>query len=275
MMVKDQAYIDENFVLVHEPASFQFKRVYGAHTFNHLLRPMADRFLFMSSTILNKDGFCHDLGIEPNEAAFISLKSEFQVNNRPVYYLPSAKMNAKWNTPENDIGRTQMLTALTSILDMHKTETGIVHTGNFQIAQWLVKNLDKKISHKIFHHNPNLQEDRNAVIQSFIEETKPCILISPSSTEGLDLKEELGRFAIFVKVPFLSLADHWVKRRMELSTEWYQRQALVSIIQGGGRVVRSKDDWGKVYILDACWGMLYKNTFNQIPSWWRDAYTVI
>jgi len=37
----DPEYIDEHFVLVHEPISFQFKRLYGAYTFNKLLRPMA------------------------------------------------------------------------------------------------------------------------------------------------------------------------------------------------------------------------------------------
>ena len=68
------------------------------------------------------------------------------------------------------------------------------------------------------------------------------VLISPSLTEGLDLKEDLGRFSIFVKVPYPFLGDEWVKRRLELSDEWYQRQAFQNIVQGGGRVVRTPDD---------------------------------
>ncbi len=139
----------------------------------------------------------------------------------------------------------------------------------------MVENLDGRVEHHIYHHNPESGDNRNDVIEAFTNDVKPRILISPSSTEGLDLKEDLGRFAVFVKVPFGNLGDQWIKRRMELSTEWYQRQALINIIQGGGRVVRSKDDWGKVYILDASFGYLFKMTCHQIPKWWREAYQTL
>jgi ATP-dependent DNA helicase DinG len=279
MSTRDPNYIDEHFVLVHEPIAFQFKRLYGAYTFNRLIKPMADKFLFMSSTILNKDGFCKDLGIDPKETAFLSLDSDFPPENRPVYYIPTSKMNAKWSNPENEQGRTQMLNAFEHVLKIHKDDTGIIHTGNFAIAKWIVENYTgleyDVLSHKIYHHNPDSGDDRNSIIEAFQNETKPSILISPSSTEGLDLKEDLARFAIFVKCPFANLSDQWIKKRMELSSEWYQRQALINIIQGGGRIVRSKDDWGKVYILDASFGYLYKSTFQMIPKWWRDAYQII
>lgn len=275
MASRDPTYIDENFVLVHEPISFQFKRLYGSYTFNRLVKPMANKFLFMSSTILNKDGFCKDLGIDPTETAFLSLDSDFPKENRPVYYIPTTKMNAKWKLPENSVGRSVMLKAIKSALEIHKDDTGIIHTGNFEIAKWLVENLDGRIPHQIYHHNPESGDDRNSIIEAFTTDVKPRILISPSSTEGLDLKEDLGRFAIFVKIPFLNLGDSWVKKRMEISNEWYQRQALINIIQGGGRVVRSKDDWGKVYILDSSWSYLYKMTHHQIPRWWREAYETL
>lgn len=275
MTARDPVYIDSNFVLVHEPISFQFKRLYGSYTFNKLVKPMANKFLFMSSTILNKDGFCKDLGIDPQETAFLSLDSDFPPENRPVYYIPATKMNAKWKLPENSVGRSEMLKSLKSALHIHREDTGIIHTGNFEIAKWLVENLDGKIPHHIYHHNPESGDDRNSIIEAFTNDVKPRILISPSSTEGLDLKEDLGRFAIFVKVPFGNLGDQWIKRRMELSLEWYQRQALITIIQGGGRIVRSKDDWGKVYILDASFGYLYKMTFQMIPRWWREAYQTL
>jgi len=115
-------------------------------------------------------------------------------------------------------------------------------------------------------------DDRGAVIRQFTGITKPSILISPSITEGLDLVDDLARFAIFAKVPFGYMGDQWIKRRMQMSNEWYQRRAVISIIQGGGRVVRSKEDWGVVYILDESWGFLYNQTRNRIPQWWKDAY---
>ncbi len=276
MASRDPKSVNDNFVLVHEPLAFQFKRLYGAYTFSRLIKPSADRFLFMSSTILNYKAFCKDLGIDPSEAAFLSLESDFPVENRPVYYVPTMKMNTSWNEPQNAKQRANLINGLVQVLRGHKDDSGVIHTGNFKIAEWLVREFHNQgIPHEIYHHNPDSGDDRNSVIEAFTTATKPRILISPSSTEGLDLKEDLGRFAIFVKVPFGNLGDQWIKRRMELSMEWYQRQALINIIQGGGRVVRSKDDWGQVYILDGSFAYLYKQTFNQIPKWWRDAYKMV
>jgi Rad3-related DNA helicase len=276
MLARKPEEVEQNFVLVHEPLTFQFKRLYGAYTFHRLVKPMANKFLFMSSTILNQRGFCKDLGIPLEESAFLSLDSDFPVDNRPVYYIPTMKMNAGWNAPELSKERREMADGIVKIVESYEDQTGVIHTGNFKIAEWLVRELkNAKVPHNIHHHNPDSGNDRNDVIEAFTNDPKPSILISPSSTEGLDLKEDLGRFAIFAKVPFGNLGDQWIKRRMELSSEWYQRQALINIIQGGGRVVRSKDDWGHVYIMDGSFAYLYKMTYNQIPKWWRDAYKIV
>jgi Rad3-related DNA helicase len=265
--------LEKKFVLVFSDMQFEFKRLTGAFSFKNIVEPMADQFLFMSSTILNKDGFCRDLGIDPSEAAFLSLGSEFDVANRPVYYMPQAKMNVKWNQPENAQGRKDMLSTIKRLTEMHAGESGIIHTANFKVAEWLVSNL--KVEQDIFHHNPDSGDDRNSIIKAFMGHRKPAILISPSCTEGLDLKDDLGRFAMFVKTPYGFLGDQWIKRRMEMSAEWYQRQAIINIIQGGGRIVRGMQDTGTVYILDQSFSYLMSQTGNQIPQWWKDAYAKI
>ena len=263
--------IKDQFVLVNDPKMFEFKRLSGARAFRNIIEPMADQFLFMSSTVLDKDGFCRDLGIDPDDAAFLSLQSEFDVQNRPVYYMPQHKMNFKWR--ESESGKQTMLDAVSKLLELHDGESGIIHTGNFKIAEWLVDNLNP--TQQIFHHNPGSGDDRNAIIKAFISNPKPGVLISPSSTEGLDLKEDLARFAIFCKVPFGSLGDQWIKRRMEMSKAWYQRRALIDIIQGGGRIVRGPEDTGSVYILDASFGFLHSQTARIVPQWWQDSYQKI
>lgn len=275
MSLRAPDYANDNYVLVWDKVSFQFKRLTGAHSFHKIVVPFADRFLFMSSTILNLDGFCQDLGIPEKDAAYLSLDSEFPKENRPVFYMPQCKMNAKWKTDENKNGRKNILKAIENLLDIHKDESGLIHTGNFEIAQWLVQELEGAIPHKIYHHNPDVGDDRNAVIAAFQGDPKPSVLISPSSTEGLDLKDDLGRFAIFAKIGFPSLGDQWVKRRQELSNEWYLRKTLMDVIQGGGRVVRSVDDFGSVYILDQSWAYLYKQTYYMIPKWWREALQTV
>ena len=272
MSIRTIDYLNENFVLVHDKTMFQFKRLTGAYSFRKILEPMANRFLFMSSTILNKTAFCNDLGIDPADTAFLSLESDFPVENRPVYYMPIMKMNASWNKPENTEGRKQMIQRIVDLLEIHKTDSGVLHTANYQVAMWLTKELTGKISHDIHQHNPDDNVKRNDAIAGFIETGRPAVLISPSSTEGLDLKDDLARFAIIVKTPFGYLGDQWIKRRMEMSNEWYRRMAMKDIIQGGGRIVRSADDEGTVYILDGSFGYLYSQSMGMVPKWWKDSF---
>jgi Rad3-related DNA helicase len=267
-------YINDNYVLVWNKTMFQFKRLTGGYSFNNILKPMAHKFLFMSSTILDKTGFCEDLQIPKEDTSFLSLQSEFPKENRPIYYMPRMKMNYSWNKPENKKHRQDMINDVKFLLDNHKDENGIIHTANFQIAIWLTEEL-KDIPHKIYQHNPESGNNRDIIIDAFLKDVKPRILISPSSTEGLDLKNELASFAIFVKTPYPYLGDQWIKRRMDQSSEWYQRQTLISIIQGGGRIVRSDEDKGTVYIIDASFGYLYKSAHHMIPKWWKEAYTIV
>jgi len=275
MSIRNIDYLNENFVLVWDKTMFQFKRLKGSYSFKKIIEPMANRFLFMSSTILNKNTFCYDLGINPEDAAFLSLESDFPVENRPVYYMPIMKMNASWNKPEQKTDRERMIQRIKELLEIHGSDSGILHTANYQVAIWLVKELQGNISQKIYHHNPNDDIKRKDAINSFIERDTPSILISPSCTEGLDLKEDLARFAMIVKTPFGYLGDQWIKRRMEMSNEWYRRKAMTDVIQGGGRIVRSNTDDGSIYILDGSFGYLYSQTIGIVPKWWKDSFITV
>lgn len=267
---KDWEAFNAKYVLVRDETSIMFKPLHAVDQFRSICEPKAERFVFMSATILDHKQFCSNLGIDPSEATFLSLDSDFPVENRPVFYLPQMKMNYQWNDANNASNRKQMLETIREILDQHRGDSGIIHTGNFQISDWLISNL-KPDTHSIFHHNPKpgVSVNRNRVIQSFTESREPAVLISPSITEGLDLKDDLARFAIIAKVPYKNLQDAWVKRRMELSSRWYQLQAITDVIQGCGRVVRSETDWGVTYILDTSWGYLFNTNRHVIPKWWQ------
>lgn len=267
--------IEKVYVLIIDKIHFKFKELFGKNTFKHLVMPKANRFVFLSSTILDKEEFCNDLGINPKEAEMISVDSEFNVDNREVVYKPITKMNYGWNSPERLSDRKKMIKVINHILNHHKNQSGIIHSGSFQIAEWLVNEL--KTSHEVIHHNPTNNMSRDEVIDYYLQnaESRPILLISPSITEGMDLYGDKGRFAIISKVPYPHLGDAWIKRRMQLSQSWYNRQTITGIIQGCGRVVRSKDDWGQVYILDESFAYLYKQTVRIIPQWWKDGLVVL
>ena len=52
---------------------------------------------------------------------------------------------------------------------------------------------------------------------------------------------------------------------MEKYEGWYDWATMVAFQQGMGRVIRSKDDWAKSYILDGSFGWFFQN--NSLPSY--------
>jgi Rad3-related DNA helicase len=269
----------ENYVMVMDDTSVKFKSLFPRSSFQKYVSPYGEHVLLMSGTILDKHEFCSNLGIPDDEAEFISMESEFDVDKRPVFFMPTMKMNKEWNDDYNAENRVKLVDTIMNLLDIHKDQSGIIHTSNFAISKWLLNELNSRgMTHDIYHHtkldNTSIST-RDEAIENFIQSTTPSVLISPSITEGLDLKDELSRFAIIIKVPYPSMGDQWIKRRMTISSNWYAQLTLRGIIQGAGRVVRHQTDYGNVYILDTSWQQLYKNTKQWIPKWWHDAYEVL
>ncbi len=97
------------------------------------------------------------------------------------------------------------------------------------------------------------------------------VLISPSLMEGIDLKDDLARFSIILKVPYVSLADEWVKIRMNNNKNWYNTITVKNIIQMVGRGVRNETDTCITYILDSEFKKFYTRCQRYFPVWFKDA----
>ena len=107
------------------------------------------------------------------------------------------------------------------------------------------------------------------VLNHFYTSSDPLVLMSPSLTEGLDLKEDLSRFCIICKMPFANTNDQWVKERQAENQIWYANNTCTTLMQMTGRVVRSDRDIASTYILDTCFEFLVKKYGNLFPEWWQ------
>ena len=97
------------------------------------------------------------------------------------------------------------------------------------------------------------------------------MLLSPSMTEGLDLRDNLSRFQIVAKMPYASLADPYVKTRMSLDPDWYRLQTALTLVQALGRSIRSKDDYATSYIIDGDFAFFMRQADSILPDWWKDS----
>lgn len=236
------------------------KLLYGFKLFDSYIKPFGQKFLCMSATVFNKNLFCNNLGIDPQSAVFINCPSTFPKENRPIYIDYVGKMTYK----EKDKTYPKLKEKVKQILDKHSNVKGIIHTVNYEVADYLYSELND--SRLILPKGKDRAEKLDLFLNSGSDE--PYVLISPSLTEGIDLKEDLSRFCIICKVPYRNIQDQWVKKRMEFNYDWYINTVIETLVQMTGRSIRSETDFAESYILDQSFeSFLYMNG-NKFPKWW-------
>ncbi len=191
--------------------------------------------------------------------------SPFPIENRPILYRPVANMsykNYQTSLPTMARGVERTMAAFAS-------DKGIIHTASFKLANDLYTQLPVDARRRILLHKQGMKRDE--LIQQFQDAKGPVVFMSPSITEGLDLKGDAGRFNIIAKVPYPALSDPWVLSRKSKIAGWYDWRTALAIAQASGRTTRAVDDWSTTVILDQCFGNLYNNQGRLFPKWFSEA----
>jgi len=222
---------------------------------SYLLR-MGRKVLLMSATILNAEGFAKSLGIGKNDYSAISIPSPFPKENRPIFEAGIGSMSSKMI----DNTLPKLKNAVKEIMKQHKNEKGIIHCHTYKIANYLKKNIRSK---RILIHN---SQNRDEILRKHMTSKEPTVLLSPSMTEGVDLKGDLSRFQIICKVPYPYLGDPIIRKRMAKNSKWYPMKTAMNIVQAYGRSVRTINDRAVTYILDSDWKYFYQRNADVFPA---------
>ena len=107
---------------------------------------------------------------------------------------------------------------------------------------------------------------RDKILFKHCHDPRPTVLLSPSMSEGVDLKDETSRFQIVCKIPYPYLGDKLVSKRMNKWKWWYPLQTAKTIVQSVGRSVRSSEDYAVTYILDAGWDYFWSKNKDIFPA---------
>jgi len=235
--------MDEQYSTERHARKIQFKPIDVAPYANDMLHHYGQFNLLMSATILNDRAFCELLGIKSDECGYLNIPSPFPIQNRPVVYTPIGKMSTRFI----DESLPKLVQAIKLILEAHPEEKGIIHTNSYKIANYIVRNIR---SSRLLTHDSN---NRDKVLNQHMNSDKATVLISPSMTEGVDLRDDLSRFQILCKVPYPYLGDKLIRKKMNRWKWWYDLQTAKTVIQAMGRSVRSTEDTAISYILDEDW----------------------
>jgi len=217
-----------------------------------------NKIVFMSASIVNIDGFLKELGLSKNKVCIINQESSFDPQRSPIYVVPSGKLDYK-NIDEN---LPKVIETTEKILNSHKHVKGIIHSTNYKITNSLIENIDSE--RLIYKQNENITN--MDLLKEHSNREDATVLVSPSLTEGTDLKDDLSRFQVIVKLPFISLSDKRVKRKIEEDKDWYICEMLKTLLQSCCRSTRSQSDWSKTYILDSSFIYYIQKYSHWLPQ---------
>lgn len=244
-----------------EQSIIEIKPIYAHQVAYRGIFCKSDHFVHMSATICGFNEYCFNLGINPKEAVFIEVDNPIPVESRPVVIDGRLKINMK--TDPKDIARK-----VDEIISKNSLDTnGVIHTVSFKLAE-NIKDHSKYSKRMVISNN---REE----ILSLLNEHNGWVILSPSIETGLDLKGKLAEWQIIAKVPFGYLGDPFIALNMKRDPNWYNRQAILRLIQASGRVVRGMSDFGATYIIDANAIRLINSSVKMIPEWYLDAVDII
>ncbi len=261
-----ELYNTQNWIMNDLPADqyasrkLQFKPIDVSPYAEEMLYSFGDTVIFMSATILDKDAFAECVGIPKSRMSFISLDSPFPPENRPVIYAGVGKMSS--NSIQDTLPR--VVAAVKEILKEHKGQKGIIHCHSYKVAHYIKKNI--RSSRLLIHGSDN----RDTILEKHKRAKSDTVLISPSMTEGVDLKGDLSRFQIICKVPYPYLGDKLIRKKMNKWRWWYPLQTAKTILQSVGRSVRSTDDKAVTYILDSDFERFYNSNKGMFPRTFKE-----
>ena len=201
----------------------------------------ADKVLLMSATIIDAKHFARTLGIQ--NAEYIEIDSTFDPKQAPILCTGKAKLNHK-NLREQ---LPNLVKQIREICKHHGDVKGVIHTHTNEITEYIRKHITD--SRFIFRESGVNNEQ---ILKQHVDSENNTVLVSPSLTYGVDLKDDLARFQIIIKAAYLPLGDERIKRLFKEDPQWYQNKMLNNFIQACGRGVRSKDDHCVTYVLDGC-----------------------
>lgn len=215
-----------------------------------------EKILLMSATILDASQFCKNIGID--KFKFIKMPSLFPIENREI--IMTGELELRYG--KMDLARLPLV--INRYLKMYENERGIIHTH----TDFLMREI-KKIKNNRFLFKEDFKSDKE-----LLEEHKRrnnSVIVGSGFHEGLDLRDDLSRFQLILKLPYPDLSDKQISRRKEIDHKYYGYLSCLKLVQSYGRSIRSGEDYCDTYILDKGARQFYGMNKSMLPDWFKEA----
>ncbi len=225
----------------------------------------AERVVLMSATVFSAEHLCRALGILRESAEFVKVsESSFPVENRRIYAMDVAHLSRA----SMDASLEGIAKAVDEIMDRHAGEKGVVHTTSYYQSNYITAHVSERNRARLVTTEGS--RDRSELLRTH-GATTGSVLISPSFHQGVDLKDDLARFQVIVKVPYPDLSDRRIQVKMQRDRGWYEWQTALRLVQTYGRSVRSETDHAVTYVLDSKFPGFVRGHQELFPAYFLEA----
>jgi Rad3-related DNA helicase len=227
-----------------------------ANTLSKYIFDYGDKVVLMSATIIDHKHFAKSLGI--TEYEYIEVDSTFDPNKSPIFISTKHKLNYK----NLKIVLPDICNQIKLITDHHKHDKGIIHTHSNEINNFVKDRFNN--NERFLFRDTNVTNE--SILKLHTATDEPTVLVSPSLSYGIDLKDDLARFQIIIKLPYPPLSSKRIKQQFELDKEWYENKMLNAVVQACGRATRNSEDYSITYILDGNFATVVKRVQGKLPK---------
>jgi ATP-dependent DNA helicase DinG len=229
------------------------------------IKRLAPIRIHLSATILGYETYCSMLGIESHNVAILRAGSPFAPQIRPIYLSHAVgQLNMKsLNSLMPDVVKQ-----VENLMDHYQDYRGIIHGTTYNICNQIYTLIRPDLRGRLLFARSSREQAE--CLQRHME-SKNTMLLSPSMTEGVDLKNDLSRLQIMVKIPYPYLGDPLIQKRKEIYFGYYEMLTATTIMQAYGRSTRNEQDWCHTFVLDTSFTWFIKSNPKLFPQWFLDA----
>jgi Rad3-related DNA helicase len=203
------------------------------------------------------------LGVPSHKQWFREWPRVFPAALGPVWHVPTGRMGWK-ETEEETLKSVALFDRMCDEWLVKGGMKGLLHTVSFKRQWWFQAN-SRHAGRMIC-----AAEETGGAMRAFekhVESREPTVLVGPSFMTGWDLKGELARWQMIPKIPYANKSDPIVETRMKTDSEYYDYDAMQTLVQGCGRLQRDFEDWGVTVIGDDAIGGFMARARQHAPRW--------
>lgn len=235
----------------------------------------ADKRVVSTATLpyrANPEIWLRKVGLDPEKTKVISVDMPFPKENRPIH---TKDMVCSMSSNGDEENWDEIMKKLNELAKRHYNQNCLIHSSSYARAEKVLDSIDSE-EHPYLHNNVivhNNRRDADVEIEDW-QASDHDIFISPSMMEGVDLKDDMCRWQVLLKVPYPSMDSRieYIVNNTKYGWNEYFERALLRVVQSYGRAIRSKDDYAEFYVLDEDFDDLLSR--RTAPSWFTEAIDI-